>query len=265
MSKIVSESDWESDRVSSSDEDPSFTDNVREHFGLLRLAPDPSEKYFKSDKKAKETPMNPQRHWEPQNFPVNNNGNLQVNNYPTRSREESGSYQRNVSVRPDTYQENRPSTSQGRKSIKKRSYHLSTFGEDGEEVLEEQAVNEDGFQVYHNVSYKKRMKRQKRQRQENLENAEDLTSMRRELTYRFLLTKVNPDLSVNSIERYLLNNFNIYEVNHIRKNPMTFPHYASFIFIINTYEELDIGEFETHDWPGEIRCFFAPRPRNNRD
>ena len=88
--------------------------------------------------------MNPQRHWDPQHIPVINSGNMQVTNYPTRSREESGYHQwtesgyhqRTESVRPDPYRENRPSTSQGRKSIQKRSYHISTFGDEGEEVLE---------------------------------------------------------------------------------------------------------------------------------
>ena len=90
--------------------------------------------------------MNPQRYWEPHHVPVTHPGNWQVNNFPTRSGEGSGFYQRSESGRPDTYHGNKPSTSQGHKTVQKRSYHLSTFGEEGEEeVLEEQAVNEDGF------------------------------------------------------------------------------------------------------------------------
>ena len=97
-----------------------------------------------------------------------------------------------------------------------------------------------------------------------LKNAEQLVSMKRKRATRFLLTKVNPDLTENSVEAYILNNFDIDEV-YVRKNPMRFPQYASFIFITNSDEELDIGEFENHEWPGAIRCFFAPREQNNRD
>ena len=266
LSKIASESDWESDGVSASEEDSNFSENERECFGPLILAPDPSEKYFIKGKKDKNTHMNPQRHWEPdhatKSFP-NYANNQQVNNFPVRNLEGGECYQRTSSSRPETSQGNRP-TSQRPKLVEKRSYHLSTFGEEGEEVIEEQAVTEDGFQVVHNVSYRKRMKRQKRQRQEMLKNAKELVSMKRKRSTRFLLTKVNPDLSENSVEAYILNNFDIDEV-YVRKNQMRFPEYASFIFITNSEEELDIGEFENHDWPGSIRCFFAPRPQNSRD
>ena len=266
LSKITSESDWESEGVSGSEEESNLSDIERECFGPLILAPDPSEKYFNKGKKDKNTHMNPQRHWEPEHVPNSYSSypnNQQVNYFPERNREESECYQRTNSVRPKTSQGNRP-TSQGPKLVEKRSYHISTFGEEGEEVIEEQAVTEDGFQVVHNVSYRKRMKRQKRQRQEMLKNAKDLVSMKRKRPTRFLLTKVNPNLSENSVEAYILRNFDIDEV-YVRKNQMRFPDYASFIFITNSEEELDIDEFENHDWPGSIRCFFAPRERNNRD
>ena len=40
--------------------------------------------------------------------------------------------------------------------------------------------------------------------------------------------------------------------------------YSSFIFILNSDEELDIRELERLNWPGEIQCFFAPRDRQAR-
>ena len=86
--------------------------------------------------------------------------------------------------------------------------------------------------------------------------------MKRKIATRFLLTKVKPHLSEKSVEAYILNNFDINEV-YVRKNPMKFPHYCSFIFITNSDDEIDIDYFEQHNWPGEIKCFFAPREQNN--
>ena len=69
-------------------------------------------------------------------------------------------------------------------------------------------------------------------------------------------------MTKKKVEKYILRNFNADEV-FVRKNPMKFPYYSSFIFIINSEEELDIDEFEQHDYPGEIKCFFAPKEQNN--
>ena len=84
--------------------------------------------------------------------------------------------------------------------------------------------------------------------------------MKIKIATRFLLTKVNPKMTEKSVEAYILRNFEVNEV-YVRKNPMRFPNYCSFIFITNSEEEMDIDEFEQHQWPGEIKCFFAPREK----
>ena len=52
---------------------------------------------------------------------------------------------------------------------------------------------------------------------------------------------------------------------YVRKNPMKqHMDYATFIFIVNSQEEVDCAGLETHDWPDGVKCFlshYEPRPR----
>ena len=98
---------------------------------------------------------------------------------------------------------------------KKTSYHISSIGDEGEEVIEESAICEDGYQIYHSTKYKKRMKRLEKLRQKNVE---DLESMKRKIATRFLLTKAKPSMSEEAVERYILENFDVDEV-YVRKKP----------------------------------------------
>ena len=158
------------------------------------------------------------------------------------------------------YENDQGLTSQNPKYVEKRSYHISSIGDDGEEVIEENMISEDGFQVYHSSAYKKKMKRLEKLKQKN---TEELESMKRKIATRFLLTKAKPSLSEDAVEKYILENFDVDEV-YVRKNHMKFSNYSSFIFIINSDEELNIREFEEHQWPGLLRCFFAPRDQKGR-
>ena len=225
----------------------------------MQLAPDPSKRFFTKEKNEKSAKPNPHRTWEPENYPSCSYSSQQVNNWPTHCREEGGHYQRTTNAGPDLPRNSQSASSQGPVLVEKRSYHISSVGDDGEEVIEEKSVTEDGFQVYHSSAYKKKMKRL-----EKLKNEDVLVSMKRKIATRFLLTKVSPHLSEKSVEAYILQHFDINEV-YVRKNPMKFPYYCSFIFITNSDEEIDIDEYEQHNWPGEIKCFFAPRDQNNRN
>ena len=60
---------------------------------------------------------------------------------------------------------NNPQTLQNPKFVENTSYHISTIGDEGEEVIEESATCEDGYQIYHSTKYKKRMKRLEKMRQ----------------------------------------------------------------------------------------------------
>ena len=77
----------------------------------------------------------------------------------------------------------------------KRSCHISTIGEDGEESVEQQIVNEDGEQVMNSISFKKKINRK---RLEELENEEDLLPMRKKIATRFLLSLCDPRMKNDS-------------------------------------------------------------------
>ena len=87
--------------------------------------------------------------------------------------------------------------------------------------------------------------------------------MKRKIATRFLLTRAKPNMTIEAVELYILENFDVDEV-YVRKNPMKYKNHSSFIFITNSDEELDVDDFEDHRWPGEIQCFFAPNERNRR-
>ena len=178
LSDVDSESEWESDVASLCD-------------GPIELAPDPSMK-FKEDKKEKRDQVNPQRNWEPEN-----NINVFVNpqqtsnlpnhcqgfsgQYASSRNSESGHHQR---VMVDNHKD---------KNVTKRSYHVSTVGEFGEESFEQQVVNEDGVQVLNNMSYKRKINLK---RLEELKNEEELLPMKRKIATRFLLTLCHPTMTI---------------------------------------------------------------------
>ena len=247
LSDVDSDSEWESDGVSLSD-------------GPIQLAEDPSAKYRTEEKEEKQRKPNPQRVWEPErhiNISVNPQ---QTNNVPYQSQGYGGHSFAPVSTNTGHHCRNMANNAGEKKVTKKRSYHVSTIGEDGEEIFEEQIVNEDGVQVLHNTSFKKKIKQQ---RLEELKDEEDLMSMKRKIATRFLLSKCHPRMTIGSVEKHLREHFDIDDV-YVRRNPDRHDWYSSFIFILNSDEELDIREFERHKWPGEIRCFFAPRDRHAR-
>ena len=230
-------SDLES--VSSS---PCGSDNFYD--GPIQLAPNPNEKYHsKPNETQDKKPLNPQRYWEPEVINRNNQFSLNINTRPKPSNHRipsEGAYEdRPRSVRPKYEYYQRPRT----EYIENRPSRPN----DREE-------KDENFETASEL---------KQKRLQDLEGAEDLVSMKRRIATRFYLTKCDPKMTARGIENYLLRNFDINEV-FVRKNAMRFPEYSSFVFIINSEEEIDIEEYEQFDWPGEIMCFFAPRDRNYR-
>ena len=142
------------------------------------------------------------------------------------------------------------------------SYHISSTGSDQDEVIEENAVYQDDFQVYHSVAYKKKMKRLEKLKKSNTKN---LASMKDVIATRFVLTKVTPEMTEDDVECYLLEHFDVINEVYVRKNPMKkHNHYCTFVFIINSDEEIDIGEVVNHEWPGKVTCFFTPNEYRGR-
>ena len=227
--------------------------------GPLQMAPEPT-KFLSDENKVQEPPLRPQRHWEPEQV-ANQNQNFVSNNWPAQHQGNpmvyTLPYDRSSLPYRQNDGENRP-IRQNQKCVEKTSYHISSTGEDGEEMIEENSIIEDGFQIYHSSAYKKKMKRLEKLEKKNVE---ELESMKRQISTRFLLTKAKPSMSEEAVEQYILKNFDV-DFVYVRKNPMKFENYSSFIFIINSDEELNIRDFEHHAWPGLLKCFFAPNSKN---
>ena len=224
--------------------------------GPMQLAPGPDHENY--DIKENRRENNPQRYWEKENYTINFNPN-QANHYQNHCQGYGGFYK--GSGQEEQNHHNRGlQQHENRKNVMKRNYQVSTIGEAGEINYSEQVINEDGVDVHTSTSYKRKinMKRLK-----ELEKEEELLSMKRKISTRFLLTKAHHRMTVANVEKHLRNNFVVGDV-HIRQNPRNHDFYSSFIIIINSDEELDIRNFEEHDWPGDIRCYFAPRDRNPR-
>ena len=150
-----------------------------------------------------------------------------------------------------------------RKTIREVSYQVSATGQGEEEILNEKAVYHDGFEVYRSTAHKKKMK--KLEKLNNKSNLRDLRSAKEPIKYRFVLTIVPVEFAEEDIEQYLLSEFDEIVDVYIRKNEMKkHSDYASFVVFINCEEKLDVRAMEEHEWPGKIRCFFAPNPTGRR-
>ena len=125
-----------------------------------------------------------------------------------------------------------------------------------ENNVAETVTYEDGWQTYHSVSAKKKTKRLERLKRNN---PNKLEAMEKIIATRFVLTKVSPHMTPEDIEYYLLENFEEIKDVYVRKNQMVkHNHYCTFVFIVNSHEELDIDYILNWDWPENITCFFAP-------
>ena len=245
-----------------SSESESEVENMEVTDGPIVLAPSPSEKYLKPQE-AKNLYQPPSRNWGPiidndyQNYQGNQNSNQGFNNNnicpPT--------YINHPSQHRDFSQEGN-NINQKPNCIKENTYRCTVENANGEEVYEEKSVLHDDFEVYHSTAYKKKMKRIEKLKNER-EN-KGLIPAKRQIGTRFALTNVRVDLIDQDIERYLLENFDsLYNV-YVRKCPLKSDKYASFIFIVYADEEVDPEPFQNHNWPGRVRCFFAPLSKRGR-
>ena len=214
--------------------------------GPLRMAPDPTEKLFESGKENHST-VNPQRQWVTEAVQVPNSQSMIVNNYPLQQHGKSVRAKSPAIVAKNSQFPN----------FRDESY-TNNRSDDCTDLEVQSSDNETGFE--YSSAYKKKLKRLEKLKQNNVE---ELASMKRKIATRFLLTRAKPNMTIEAVELYILENFDVDEV-YVRKNPMKYNNHSSFIFITNSDEELDVDDFEDHRWPGEIQCFFAPNERNRR-
>ena len=176
--------------------------------GPLKSAPNPNKKYYKEKQEDQYSSLPPTRQW-----PVESCNNVNYN-YRPQSDTYGSQY---ASHHPTHYVPPPPSTTTSSRHtrpgrapsptrpgrIEKVSCQVSATNQNGEVVLEQEAIFEDDMEVYRSTAYKKKMKRlqklQERTNKRGLESAKNIFST------RFVLTKVDPDLTVEDIEYYILN------------------------------------------------------------
>ena len=74
-----------------------------------------------------------------------------------------------------------------------------------------------------------------------------------------MLTKVAPELTAEDVEYYILEIFEEINDVYVRKKSMkNHINYATFVFIINSCEEVDVDRMKKHNWPGSVMCFLSP-------
>ena len=260
-STINSESDWEDTNMKKSRKG-------LQNEGPLLLSRNPNERFIGKENSVQEKQdyLPPQRHWQKDN--LKNQNNYQTNNFvgyskPTNAQSVRPKEPVNAqSVRPKDPTSSRNSSKQNHvekpNTIREVTCQVSSTGEDGEVLVEEKSVYHDGFQVYRSSAYKKKLKRL-----ENLKNNKDnkgLRSMKGKVKSRFVITRAHPDTTEEDVEVELMDTFmDVIDEIYVRKNPMRkHTYYSTFVVIITTEEPIDIQMIEDYDWPGEVRCFFAP-------
>ena len=202
----------------------------------------------------------PRRIWEDEKIPTNQNfPNYNVaNNFP--SLPQPAYHSDPVNSRLPTRQSN----SEKPNTVREVSCQLISSGNDGEEVIEEKSVYHDDFQVYHSSAYKRKMKRLEKLRQN--ENNRGIQPAKSKVKTRFIFTKLNPESTEEDVELELLDFFEEFEEVYVRKTQMKkHSRYASFVFIVTSENELDVQAIENANWPGQVRCFFAPNQQRYRN
>ena len=257
FSTIVSESDWDDSKLKK-------YDKVIKNDGPLLLAANPNKNFCDVEEKKTEDKrelLQPQRHWEKEKLPKEQN--YQINNF---SAHPQPAQPVNVSVPPtakiptrlsgyDKPKTNKPTT------IREVSSQITATGENGVEIFEDKSVFHDDFQVYRSSAYKRKMKWLEKLK-ENTEN-KGLKPAKGRYKNRFVLSYAHPDTTEEDVKIELLENFiDVIDEIFVRKNPMRkFRHYCDFVVFITSNEPLDIDMIEKHNYPGDIRVFFAPNKR----
>ena len=232
--------------------------NDAEIYGPLRMASDRTEKFYEQRGDSR-PPVNPQHQWGSDSGQISPNQNLVINNYPPKHHGKSLHSVKSPPLRPNRYS-NEATTSQNSHNFNEPTTSHNSHNSDetldtsSDKIVSSDNENESESGFEFPSAYKKKLRRLQKLEDQN---TEDLVSIKKQITSRFLLTRANPNMTKESVERYILLNFDIDSV-YVRKCK----NHSNFIFIINSDEELDTEEFEHHEWPREILCFFAPNERN---
>lgn len=143
--------------------------------------------------------------------------------------------------------------------LKKIYFQVSSSDQDGEVLMKEKSSFEEGMQIHRSLAYKKKIKRLAKLNERT--NKKEFKSAKNMISTRFVLTKVEHDLTVEDIKSYLLRNIEEIDDVYVRKNPMSHNKYATFVLIVYSENEVNRKILEDNDWPGQVKCFFSPNER----
>ena len=232
--------------------------------GPLIFTDNPHKKYVEKENKAieKSEKLPPQRHWDKE-IPRKEQNYMVQNNFPAQSQPVCHSAQTNFK----TPQLDQRQEKQKPDNITESSCQIVSSGQDGKLTsdIEVKSVYHDGFQVFHSRKVKKRQRVERMEKLNNRNNNRGIQSAFGKIKTRFVLTKVHPDTEEEDVETDLLNWFEDFEEVYVRKSPMNnHAHYATFVFIATSENQIDPEMVENANWPEGVRCFFAPNGRNRR-
>ena len=149
--------------------------------------------------------------------------------------------------------------------ISENTMRITTVRPDGSAFqVTTASIRHDGEEVFNSQSEDIRLKRINELGAEGIEGK--LEGSKSPNSLRLFLTKVSPEISKKELEAYFLKKFRYLEKVIIRKNPMhRHSYYASFVVLVISQEDIELDDFQDHDWPDDVRCFPAIRRQDRED
>ena len=141
--------------------------------------------------------------------------------------------------------------------IQETSRRLTTIETDGTSYqIMATSIEHDGEQVY--TKSVEEIKEDKLNQLRNNGIEGNLEGSKRPNQIKMFVTRVAPETTVAEMEFYILDNFPEVIHAYIRKTPMfKNKYYASFVVIARANSDtiLDLEDFQSHNWPDDIRVF----------
>ena len=197
--------------------------------------------------------LNPQRYWESDKTILQNQkSNYQFQNSSNHPYRNHMSYhQQNQEKRNEQNYQQKPN------HIQETSRRLTTIETDGTSYqMLATSIEHDGEEVY--TKSVEEIKEDKLNQLRNNGVEGNLEGSKRPNQLKMFITRVAPQTSVADMEYYILENFPEVIHAYIRKTPMfKNKYYASFVVIARADSDtnLDLDDFQSHNWPDDIRVF----------
>ena len=202
--------------------------------------------------------LNPQRNWDRDTTVYPNlhfqNQNQNHLNYPNNNH--ISYYHQNQERKHEQYNQQKPN------HVHETSKRVTTFGPDGTSYqMMATSIEHDGEQVYTKSSEEIKQDRLNQLRDNGVEGK--LAGTQKPNQLRLFITRVAPNTTCTEMEAFFLDEFPQVIRVFVRKLPMfKNKYYASFVITVlsNPDNILDIEEFQSHDYPDDIKVFPGREP-----